>query len=173
MILLLAGPIAAGKTTVASSLAGRTGVQVLRVREELAARLGVNTRDRSTMQAAGRAPDTETQGRWLADSIAARNPGAAGVIVDSLRTPLQARPILERFDGSVLIYLDADERTRRSRYQLGAVADPMKASADFSAALAHETETLVRSLEPLARLSVDTSNLSVDQVVDRILKEAS
>lgn len=163
-VLLLSGAIATGKTTVGTELVATREARLLRVREALAGVLGVPPNDRRTLQVKGADLDRRTGGRWLRDYIEEHGEGDGALVVDALRTRRQTLPILDSFVDSRLIFLEAHDETRRSRYSEGALSDPVKASIDFDTAMRHETELEVLRLKPLAHVVIATDDLSAHQV---------
>lgn len=167
--LLISGEIATGKTAVAVQLADVTVARLVKVREALGEVLGIDARDRLTLQVQGADLDRRTNGRWLRDYIRDRHEPNAQLVIDALRTRRQTVPILEGIVDSRLIYLEAHEETRRHRYAEAAATDPVKASLDFDTAMHHPTETEVRLLRPMAHLVIATDDLSVAAVVSEIV----
>lgn len=168
MIVLLAGGIAAGKTTVAQALVGRFDARLVRVREALSEVTGQRLDDRSALQRHGADLDRRTAGRWLAEYLADASEDSPRLVVDSCRTRRQAEAALDRLPDSRLVYLQAHETTRRARYALSAAADPVKAGSTFDASVDHDTERLVGQLRPLSHLVIDTDGLTPREVVDEI-----
>ena len=169
-ILLLSGAIATGKTAVATELGSRLGWRLLRVREALVAVTGADATDRQDLQRRGAEIDQRTRGRWLSDFLDEVKEGTPSLILDSLRTPLQTLPVLERHGEARLIYLSAHEDTRRLRYRLAAETDPVKASISFDIAANHPTERMASSLAPMAHLAIETDGLAIGDVVDLVMQ---
>jgi shikimate kinase len=169
-VFLLAGPIAAGKSTVAQRVATEVNGEVVSVRRALVEVLGLTpAADRATLQREGADLDRRTQGKWLVDYLLERiDSGAGAVIVDSLRTVRQTEPILIHVSGAHLVYLDADAATRRQRYGAAAASDAVKRAIPFDDAMNHPTEQRVVDLRSLAELVIETDNLAVDYIADLI-----
>jgi shikimate kinase len=171
VIVLVAGGIAVGKTTIAAALAERLDGRVVRVRDALAEVLGRRLDDRGTLQRLGADLDRRTSGRWLAEYLAEAAESAPRLVVDSCRTRRQTEAVLERLPTSRLVYLDAHEDTRRARYALSAATDPIKAGSTYDAAVDHDTERLVALLRPLADTVVETDDLDTEQTVAELLSQ--
>lgn len=159
-IVALAGPVCAGKTTLANTLAKRFDAQVLAAREVIM-KASSGGGDRRALQRAGRALEQRTQGRWLAE--AAADLGAENLVVDAARTPDQARALLETARKAVLVYLAASEETCRRRY--AERVDPADLGVDFDRMVAGELP-LQPELRALADLVIDTDRVSVEEVAD-------
>lgn len=170
LVVLMSGPIATGKTAVAQAVAERWPAQLVRVRQALADVLGIDARDRVTLQREGADLDRRTRGAWLLNYLEDNQYGIGPVVVDSMRTRLQTLPVLDGLVDSRLVYLSAHESTRRRRYRRGAVNDPVKASVDFDTAMHHPTETEVAHLRHLAHLQIDTDELSVAEIAAMIVE---
>jgi cytidylate kinase len=169
-IVLMAGPIAVGKSTAARRFAEDVGGEVVSVRRALVDVLGLTpAADRATLQREGADLDQRTRGKWLVDYLVERvDTGTGPIVVDSLRTVRQTEPILLYAPRSVLVYLDAHTTTRRLRYAAAAASDPVKRSVPFDDAMNHPTEQRVGDLRALAHLVVDTDDLAADEVANLI-----
>src|SRR5437879_5669745 len=122
-ILLLSGPLAVGKSSVAALLTERgnfTRVRSGQFLSEYATARGI-TPDRQTLQEIGDRLDIETDYRWLIDDVAApaiaSNPSQARWLVDAVRKHRQVEHFRNRFPGQVIhVHLTADERVLQERY---------------------------------------------------------
>ena len=168
-VILVSGEIATGKTAVAAALATRIDAHLVKVRQALGEVLGIEPRDRHTLQQQGADLDRRTNGRWLRDYLQEKFSPQEELVVDALRTRRQTQPVLEALVDSRLVFLEAHEETRRARYAEAAASDPVKASVDFETAMHHPTEIEVRNLRPMAHVVVATDDLDVAQVVDEVL----
>ncbi|WP_019972681.1 hypothetical protein [Mycobacterium sp. 141] len=164
----MAGPIAVGKTAVAQQLAADLGAEVVSVRRALVEVLGLSTTaSRDTLQREGADLDRRTRGAWLVDYLIERTDrGVAPLVVDSLRTVLQTEPVLLNVANARLFYLAAHLVTRRRRYGIASATDPVKRSVPFDEAMNHPTEQRVVELRSLARLVIDTDDLTIREVAD-------
>ena len=116
-VVLLSGPIASGKTTLARLLADRFGFCVVSTRELLLRHVGD---DRWSLQAEGASMDDSTGGKWVSDGmVRLRRQCSAEVsfVVDSVRTLDQIWWIRDAFGGSVKhVHLLADVDVLSDRY---------------------------------------------------------
>ena len=167
-LILLAGGIASGKSSLASALAERLGAEVVSVRRALIDIVGSPT-DRVSLQREGAALDARTNGEWLADYLETRCTSGTHLIVDSVRTLKQTLPILSRFDSAVLIYLDASESTRFERFESAKSKDPLKRTVSLEDAMLHPTEVGVRALRPFAALVLATDDRDVESVAADVI----
>ncbi len=166
--ILIAGQIAAGKSSVARGVAEATGSELVLVRVALAEVLGLRDADRTTLQVEGAALDKRTNGRWLVEYLQERIL-LGSVVVDSMRTARQTTPVLEWVPGAVLIYLDASTAARRFRFKESAISDPVKRSLNFERSMEHETEREARALRSMAHLIVETDSLTLDETVKEVV----
>ena len=161
-VVLLSGPIASGKTTLARLLADRFGFCVVSTREFL--RKGVG--DRLSLQAAGASLDDSTDGRWVRDALVSlherRNSGVL-FVVDSVRTLDQVRWVRETFGNSVAhVHFTAAEGVLSARY--GSRSEGYR-YCDVSG---DRVELGVRALEGSAGLVLDTNCLTPDFLLGKV-----
>jgi shikimate kinase len=156
-IIALAGPVCAGKTTLAHALAEHLGASVLAARKIIMEELDAD--DRAALQEAGRTLERRTQGRWLAE--AAIRMDAEQLVVDAARTPAQAQGLLNVGPSTKLIYLAASEDTCRRRFFER--NDPVDTGIDFDEMLAGELP-LLPELRQLADLAIETDELAAQEV---------
>lgn len=169
-VLLMSGAIATGKTAAAAEIARLQPTQLIKVRDALAELLGLEPRDRLTLQRRGADLDRRTAGRWLRDYIQEHRQPGVFIVIDALRTEQQTLPILESLTDSRLVFLEAHETTRRARYAQGAKSDPVKASVNFETAMHHVTETEVQRLRAMAHVVVETDELDPSSVAEEVLR---
>ncbi len=167
-MIKLAGGIASGKSSAAHLLSSRPEVQIVRVREALVSVTGVDLSDRLMMQDRAAHIDVATSGRWLGDYIADKFDLRQSLVIDSVRTRLQAEALEEEFEDSVLVFLEASARTRRLRFKSGQATDMMKAATTFDVAMRHRTETEALELIDMADVVVRSDLLSAQDVADRV-----
>jgi hypothetical protein len=132
--------------------------------------LGGSDWDRYELQRRGAELDARTAGRWLLDYLLEKSGTGGKWALDAARTRRQTEPILSTIVGSRLVYLEATEATRRSRYALGQADDPVKRSTVFDHAMRHATESDAAALKSMASLVIETDDLSVAQITDEIVR---
>jgi cytidylate kinase len=178
-IVLLSGPLAAGKSGVASvlvELGGFTRVRSGTYLANYAAREG-HVVDRQTLQELGDRLDVETDYRWLIDDVA--NPAISAEakqarwLVDAVRKRRQIEHFRDKFPQQILhVHLTADEAVLRERYNVRLRAgDHGVGEKSYETAIRHANEVAARSLQAIADLTIDTGHLSIVRAADAILNE--
>jgi adenylosuccinate synthase len=173
-VLVISGPIGAGKSTLAQGLVERHGAHRVSSRELLLARLGARSGDRRSLQEAGAALDRETGGSWLADivkDVLLRQEGPPRpLVVDSVRVPSQVEALRRALGSRVMhVHLSAPEQELAARYERRrsrAGADSERAS--FEEARADTTERGVEALADLADLMLNTQRHSSEAVLVQV-----
>lgn len=163
-LVLLAGEIAAGKSTIASFLSAETGCGIVHVRDALRKTVGLETMNRTALQQAGADLDLATSGHWLLDYLVERTSAGGRWVVDSVRTPRQTRVVLGNIPGSKLVYIVASPEARRQRYSTGRETDPMKRASPLDRAMDHPTERAVRKLRQMADLVVQSDKTTASDL---------
>jgi hypothetical protein len=163
--LLLAGPLCAGKSSLAALLRPRgfTVVTALDAIERAAGRRGLS---RDELQEVGAKLEAERPGAWLAEA-------ALGVpwpvVLDSVRTPEQAREARNLLPGARVVHLTAPRLVRRARFEHRIQERPADVAADFDVIAASPLELGADDLAESADLALDTGSIDPAQVLSRVL----
>lgn len=182
LILLLSGPVAVGKSTLASHLVGDHGFRTIRsgkYLQALALQAGSDT-SRVALQRLGDNLDEQTDYAWLINDVAAPQidgaPEQARWLLDSVRKERQVEHFRRRFAGDVLhVHLTAAEDVLRTRYgaRLAAGAE-YEGGTPYEDAVEHPNEVASRGLINIADLVVDTGGpLALSSVVAAVTKASS
>jgi len=170
-ILLLSGPMCAGKTEFGTALIGRFPNRVFRFKthEWIRERTKVAV-ERRMLQGAGESLDRRTRGRWIRDDLArdiTSLPDDCIVLVDSVRIKDQIDRVREGFGHVVThVHLTAprEELARRFRRRRG----PVQEGVSFRRASSDKTERAIEGLAAVADLVVDTKRSSSQDVAIRV-----
>ena len=161
-VVLISGPVASGKTTLSRLLELHFGFYVVSTREVLTSL----ARGRRALQAAGASLDESTAGRWVRDELLGlrrRSPSEASFVVDSVRTPDQARWVRETLGASVKhVHLTASPEVLSCRYW------SRSEGLSYADVVADPVERGVGLLVPSADLVVDTGSHGPYSVMERV-----
>ena len=172
-IILLSGPVASGKTTLARNLADRFGMKVLRTRGWLMSELENRGRGgRADLQQEGERLDQETNGMWVLQGLDRdlRARGTSeGVVVDSVRIEKQIVAIRDAYGAAVThIHITAPVPALGQRYDTrqheSAVPDPMT----YEDVRGNNTEYSVDELQDVADVVVDSDRCTQEDVLVRV-----
>lgn len=163
-IVLLSGPIACGKTSVADVLIKSYEFQKIRTGAYLSklAREKHLSGDRTSLQTLGDQLDIDTDYSWLISQVSSpaisANPMAERWLIDSVRKKRQTEHFRDSFGDAILhVHLMADEACLRQRYEERlASGDEYLGNTPYDAAIQHPNEIAARSLVTIADLVLDT-----------------
>jgi len=168
-IIVLSGPIVAGKSTLAAALEKRFGVIRFKTQNLILARKGTEL-DRAALQKAGEALDRETGGVWVAHDLSrpvTDLPDHARILVDSVRLATQVEGIRRAFGQRVVhVHLTAPESVLSDRY--AARITPMREFPTYADVRADPTEAAIDTLAQIADIVIDTSRSTPDDVIVRV-----
>jgi cytidylate kinase len=166
--LILAGPIASGKTTLAESLADVLQTSVLDVRATLISMLNIAQPGRADLQNLGSHLERTTAGTWVARAASTIS---SPLIIDSIRTHAQLLGVRELLDpAAILIYLHAGVAIRSRRFK--ARSDTEQSALDASLDLVDAEQSEIDASERLgaeASIKVATDELSANEVQSLVL----
>lgn len=170
VVVALSGPVAAGKSTLASRLASRYGAHVLGTHallEQMAQRAtGRQLAERRALQEFGERMDRETGGAWVASTVeplVSGLPDRSVVIVDAVRLREQVDALRAVFGRRVLhVHLHAPVPDLAARYPRK--SGGIRELGDYEQVRANATESRVPELAEAADISIDTSLSSAADV---------
>ena len=161
-IVVLSGPVSAGKSTIANLLRERYGAQVVRTRDFIKERSPRVKDERRSLQRAGEKLDRTDNGAWVREGLVRviedAQTGAVPTglfVVDSVRIPGQIEAIRQAYGPAVHhVHLYAADDELRSRYhQKG---QRTRELPDYREVQRNKTERAIVGLADLADLVVAT-----------------
>lgn len=165
LILLLSGPVAAGKSTLSKALVENYGFKSIRSGRYLQTLAQDHTLDvsRQTLQMLGDGLDDVTDFAWLIDDVAAPlidgEPNQTLWLLDSVRKARQVEHFRARFRDDVLhVHVVAPEEELRRRYEERLTkGGEYEGGTPYDEAITHPNEVSSRALGKIADLIVNTS----------------
>jgi len=171
-IVVLSGPVAAGKTTLADSLEKRFGFARVKTRELIRTMLGTEP-EREALQKAGEELDVKTDGTWVARALAQRlleiesDDDGRRILIDSVRLVTQIEAIRDAFGRNVVhVHVTAPTETLAERYASRQAA--IQELSSYDRVTADPTEANVELLAPIADIVIDSSRATPEDVVVRV-----
>ena len=166
-IILISGPIAAGKSALSYGLENRFNMDLLSTRTTIIEKLGKGKEaGRKYLQNAGERLDRRTKGRWVLEKLNGwlyDKAQSASAVVDSVRTLNQIDAIRDAY-GSVVkhIHLTAPPDVLRKRYNGKHINAP-----NYDEVSLNRTERDVGNLEASADVVIDTNRCTKEDVLIR------
>lgn len=174
-LIVLSGPICAGKTTLAVELRRLFGLHVFKTRQLIIAATAASN-ERAALQRAGDHLDETTDGKWLAEYVAREAEGLADdaeSVVDSVRIAPQIDAIRSKFGTRVLhVHITGPtepdgELARRHEAKKGERATERELET-YAHVRSNATERNVDALKSIADVVVDTALCTPTDVVVRV-----
>lgn len=172
-LLILSGPIAAGKSTVAKFLREKHGflrVSSSQFLTELA-KSRCQAPTRKVLQDLGDMLDIETDYTWLVDDVVfpqmAANP-ARDWFVDAIRKRQQADKFKARLPSTCHIHFTASDATLKSRFdaRLSASGVSSHEPSTYEKTIKHPNEIAARSLGLIADLIIDLDQVDSEEAAE-------
>lgn len=171
-MVLLSGPIASGKTTLAAMLARDRGYQHVRVRRIIESLSGGSSLSRANLQAVGLALEEATEGKWLGEALVTSSVLAGPVVIDAVRTLEQLTDLRARtLSSSIAVHVTARLEVRRARFK----ASEEGARTELLQAQQSGTDPGAETLSGEANVVLDTSDSSPEESfheLDRALRHS-
>lgn len=165
-LLVLSGPIASGKSTLAKKLKRYHQAMYVTTRSPLNKATQLPNPGRQELQDAGTHLDRSTNGAWVLNHLqqmALTEPYTPLIVLDCIRNRIQLGPITQNWPAPTLhVHLTATPDILVQRYTQRGDELP------HTQALHHPAEQGIAELELLADLVVDTSDISPDQIVELV-----
>ena len=169
-VILLSGPVAVGKSSLAKELIRRYQFVLLKTRHLISAALSETDKERTAFQMAGEDLDRRTGGKWVSAALlkeASKLQGNETVLVDSVRIAEQIVEVRNAFGDSVVhVHLTCEEAELARRY--GKRSGELEELPSYSTVRENPTEARVGSLEDIADILISTHRSSLDDVVVRV-----
>jgi len=167
-IVVISGPISAGKTTLATGLR-EDGFAIIKTHDLITRETTRKLATREDYQRAGDRLDRRTNFEWIGNAIR-RFPGyspEARLIVDAVRKPEQMTVLRRAFGARIFhLHLKAPDDVLEDRYR--ARESAVQELPRYADARKNATERRIGRLEPLADAVVDTSRSTHADVLTRV-----
>ena len=171
-IVVVSGPVAGGKSSLARSLAEKHAGVRFSTRNLLMTRLaGDEEPTRAALQRIGAQLDDDTNGQWIADGLSTAVYQAPQhlIVIDAARTADQVAALRRAFGGQVRhVHVTASLGTCAKRYQERSSSSELAEMDTYAAVAADPTESAIESLAPMADISIDTDMKGLDDVVTQV-----
>ena len=172
-IIILSGPIASGKTSLARNLAETFNMRLLKTREWITSALGnKGAGGRVDLQAEGERLDRETNGNWVLkelDQDLRRGRGERTVVVDSVRIKKQIDAIREAYGTTVThVHMTAPLSVLTDRYNAREIQSVGSAAPTYDLVRANKTEASVDCLKDVADVVIDSERCTEEDVLTRV-----
>lgn len=172
LIVVLSGPIAAGKTELCKELVRGFGFTVFKTRELIQELVNDIPSERGALQHAGEVLDRRTNGAWVANALARKIQGESRgchIIVDSVRIKRQIDGVRRAFGSRVVhIHLTADPAILKLRYNKRMRTARIKELPLYEDAAKNTTEVGVESLKEFADVVIDTGRSAEADTMIRV-----
>ena len=172
LIVVVSGPVASGKSSLAEALVTRFEGVRFSTREILLSELGANGEaTRQKLQRIGAQLDESTDGRWVADRLATAiyTASARLVVIDAARTASQVDGLRHAFGRQVRhVHVTASDETCRERFRHRKADSAVTETGTFTHAKSDPTESRVDGLATMADIALNTDQSGPDDVVVRV-----
>ena len=172
-IVVVSGPISAGKSSLAEALCRQYDATVIKTRDLIRKQLPNVKEERAALQRAGEKLDKADGGAWVKNALVrfiednVGGPAASGLfVIDSARIPGQVRAIREAYGTAVHhIHVDASDKVLADRYAQR--SGKTKEFERYEDVRKSKTEREVRKLAALADTVVATDRCTPEAVLVR------
>jgi adenylosuccinate synthase len=169
-VVLLSGPVASGKTTLAQALVEKYGFHTFKTRQLIQAVKEVKA-ERRSLQRAGDSLDRQTGGEWIAQAVAKeiqKLPDDRSIIIDAVRIKKQIDALRRAFGARVVhVHLTASADELRTRYENGGNRS-VEELRTYAEVRQNKTERLVDQLAYAADIVVDTQRSTEIDILVRV-----
>ena len=171
-IVVLSGPIGAGKSTLAQGLCNRYEGLRISTRDLLMRRIGEGAQSgREELQRLGTELDKATDGTWLRDELAKvlqESENVNLIVVDSARIVQQIDALRDAYARRVThIHLTATDGTLSKRYEERKAVSKIVEAASYEEARKDPVESQVSTLADDADIRIDTERAAPGDVLVR------
>jgi adenylosuccinate synthase len=168
-IILLSGPVGAGKTTLSQSLEARFRAVSLKTKDSIRELAKHLKPERRALQRYGELLDRQTKGQWVRDALDRKLrqlPDGVIVVVDSVRIEAQIQAIRQAYGPRVIhIHLHATDAVLASRYRNRRAE--IKELTNYTEVRRNRTERRVMRLANIADVVINTERCTENDVLVR------
>lgn len=168
-VVLLSGPVSAGKSTLAERLKDWRHFTVVKTHDIIKGLDPKVRLERRALQSAGDFLDRRTRGGWIAQAVGRsvfEGQTEPNVVIDAVRIPEQVDALRRAFGAAVLhIHLTAAEPTLMKRYRRK--RGDIRELENYGAVRKSRTERTIDRLATIADVVIDTDRCSTADVLVR------
>jgi adenylosuccinate synthase len=172
LIVVLTGPVASGKSTLAQKLVKRFGFECVKTRRLISDRFPSLEKSREALQRSGEELDAETKGAWLShdvDKIARGSawPDDARIVIDAVRIKEQIKP-LRQWAHVFHVHLTAPDEVLERRYNHRISRGEIRELESYTQVRTNRTEAGIESLQSDADIVIDSQQCTDEDVLVRV-----
>jgi adenylosuccinate synthase len=172
LIVVLTGPVASGKSSLAQKLVERFHFEQVKTRELIRTRFPDVDASRDSFQQLGEQLDRENDGDWIShdiDKLARERgwPADARIVIDAVRIQEQIKP-LRKWAHVFHVHLTAPYEVLERRYNERISRHDIREFDSYAQVRENQTEARIETLRDDADISIDSQQCTEEDVLVRV-----